>query len=184
MARAFLFLRSSVCALLLVSTPGSYTRKAAGRHASIYSCRRKRSHHVSPCEEDPARKLPVSRLVSSSLITRAWKFLCLLLSFFWPFIQYCPTIPSPPPVDVGVVLTCATRSPFADGAPVFVQTPASELPSASPLYTWRALRLLGRENPANLVGCYDGDLVKVCREGILLVLGARRDGSRGGVCRF
>ncbi|CAN0543715.1 unnamed protein product, partial [Ectocarpus sp. 12 AP-2014] len=39
-------------------------------------------------------------------------------------------------------------------------TPASELPSASPLYTWRALRLLGRENPANLVGCYDGDLVK------------------------
>ncbi|CAN0147264.1 unnamed protein product [Pylaiella littoralis] len=39
-------------------------------------------------------------------------------------------------------------------------TPASELPSASPLYTWRALRLLGRENPANLVGCHDGDLVK------------------------
>lgn len=53
---------------------------------------------------------------------------------------------------------------------MFVQTPASELPSASPLYTWRALRLLGSENPANLVGCYDGDLVKVCLEGTLLAL--------------
>eukprot|EP00752_Nemacystus_decipiens_P014653 g13050.t1 len=42
-------------------------------------------------------------------------------------------------------------------------TAASDWPSANPLFAWRALRLLGRENPANLVGCYDGDLVKTMK---------------------
>ncbi|CAM9744289.1 unnamed protein product, partial [Laminaria digitata] len=37
--------------------------------------------------------------------------------------------------------------------------PSTELPSVGPLYAWRALRLLGKESPANLAGCYDGDLV-------------------------
>lgn len=54
---------------------------------------------------------------------------------------------------------------FLDGISLD-QTDPSELPSASPLYTWRALRLLSAEDPANLAGCFDGDLVKVNEPGV------------------
>ena len=128
----------------------------AGRFSFFSLTRVVVSHPVSVLPDWSAWPFPV-RLVSGARLCPC----CAAASAAAAFAAAASAAASAAATAAAAAAAAAAATLPVGGACYFSQMAVSDWPSSTPLYTWRALRLLGRENPANLLGCYDGDLVKV-----------------------